>query len=74
MSRLLRRVSAYITKHPNNAPAPNNINEETEANMAEARMLWLIPQKYSELRTTTLSAQVEHGKPMEINFDSADFE
>lgn len=66
-------ISVYDTKRPNNAPAPNSVEEETEANMAEAKIIWLIPSKYSELNTTTLTAEVEKGKAMEINFDSADF-
>lgn len=67
-------ISVNETIRPNNAAAPNDINEENAANMAEGKIVWLIPQKYSERNTTTLTAEVEAGKPNEINFDSADFE
>lgn len=67
-------LSVYKTKRRNNLPAPNSVEEETEANMAEAKIIWLIPEKYSELFSSTLTAEVEKGKKNEINFDSADFE
>lgn len=67
-------ITAYKTQRPNNAPEANDINEETEANMAEAKIVWLIPRKFSERATSTLTAEVKKGEPNEIDFDSADFE
>ena len=66
-------ISSYST-NGNNAPAPTDINEETMADYREQKIVWLIPQKYSERSTSTLTAEVKAGEPNEINFDSADFE
>ena len=67
------KVTISAAKTLNAVPAPESMDDETEANMAEAKMIWLIPEKYSNLRTSTLTAEVEKGKANEINFDSADF-
>ena len=67
-------ISAYTTIRPKNAVAPTNINEETEANMAEGKIVWLVDKKYSKLQTSKITAEVKAGEPNEINFDSADFE
>ena len=67
-------INANKLDRPNNAPSPTSVEEETAAYMDGVTITWLIPKKYSQLRTTTLTAEVAAGQPNEINFDSADFE
>ena len=67
-------VSTYTTSTPKIAQSPTYPNEETEANMAEGKIVWLVDKKYSKLQTSKITAEVKAGEPNEINFDSADFE
>lgn len=60
------------TRKPSTAMS---VEEETSAEMLreDERVTWLFPMKFSERRTTTLTAEVTAGEPNVIDFDSADF-
>ena len=48
--------------------------EEMDFIPETGKLVWMIPEKNSKLRTKTLPTKVEPRKFNEINFDSADFD
>ena len=69
------KVCISAEKRVGGKPAPENMTPEEEAEFVPDRgkVVAKIAPKYSSLEATTLTAEVEAGKPNEINFDSADF-
>lgn len=67
-------ITVFKSSSNSSPSVAESVEDETEADMLMEgeRVVWLIPMKYSELGTTTLTAEVKKGKN-EINFDSADF-
>lgn len=68
-------ITAFKTISRSKAgPAPQSVEEETEAFVnTKDRLVWIVPQEFSESRTTPLTAEVKKGIANEINFDPADF-
>jgi hypothetical protein len=70
------KVTIFVQKTflPKGVKEANSVEEETGPVWAREKVKWVIPKKYSARHSTNLTAQVEEGKSMEINFDSANFE
>ncbi len=66
-------ITVQTSSLPKGVEEVNSVEEETSFSWERERVTWVIPEKYSVLHSTTLTAEVEKGKAMEINFDSADF-
>lgn len=64
-----------IKEKARRASAANSVEEETAADMLlqDERVTWVFPMKFSERRTSPLTAEVKAGEPNVIDFDSADF-
>ena len=60
---------------PEEVTPANLTPEELSEFVPKARkVVWVIPEKHSVLRSSTITAEVKPGEDNEINFDSADFE